>query len=1257
MAQQTFEELVAAVKQAESRGKRYAQDGKTLTTSPKGALGEMQVMPKTVTDPGFGVVPAKDKSPDEIARVGRDYLQAMKQRYGDTEKALIAYNWGPGSTDKWIAAGANPEKLPAETKTYIERVKGLLGGKTQVAKTAAEPTPAEEMMTKALPAGTTAKAPDVSRETMLAKMDVKSMPASYQAAFALAALADAQDEEDDRVYNENKGTETEKFFAEHKPVNHLASLDLSVQPVMMAEGGDPKSAKSLMEKFKDLASEYERDPVAFMRERKIPTSPMGQALTAGYETYKHVTGKDPLLDLQKELSQRLSPEIDTGDTESISIEVGLPRIRRAEGSPEEGEEASKPFFGNPNISRQAGQARRNAAIQKASFRDELADAKDTARKGDAYQEMERYLQSRDAVPDIKVTGYLPEETHGLFSSDRTNMGTGTIKVNKNVHETYMPSTIAHEMTHAADRQMMIQAKEQGMFGKSNQFTDAYEKMVGPEGRNRTQLLRKRYPEFEEDNRYYRSRPDEVAAHAIGAYSGPVLQDRAPRHVDATAATEFQILMDLAQRHADQGPKGLEKIPAFFKKMGRYADGGEVGNLTPQQIERIAAQEAADRDAASTAAFIAQKSGIGRKEGNISKALKSGEGQVEMAKGMTMMPQNVLGAPVDIATMAMRPFGYDVEKPVMGSEWLKEKTRNAGLAFKPSDDPTLAGFFEAGNIASGLVNPAGITRSGVQAAEKTGEAAKMLARDFQQYNQNLAVPGASYVRRPAGGVFPTAKNAEEEAVSALDQSIQSTLRNLDYVAVPAENKEAAKQFIDTKLRDYFKTKASSIADPVREALINGKIKIPKDSALEEMFPQALINASRAGDVTAMKEIEKRFDNMVNIGNYRVRKEGQTLDDNEAARQAFNQIILQQMKANPNIIPDEFLLRLAKKNADKLPPAKQAEEIAAIREKLANNPTLFNVVFEPKISRLLDNKTLESISENALATSPQYYPTLINAPKRQEGIMALQADVPITDLQSRHGLPHMFNVSASDLVDELTKINPKDLAQMSVPEFYAKAIPSVAKANEFNKKVETVEALATANKPVPAELGQYGTKEFLPTDQQGMTWREITDPEATKIQAKFLGNSIAGYSRAGTYGPLDNGITALKNGEVRLFSLYDKNGHAVNNVEFVTPDVATKNPKYGNKANTITQMYGNGVKTGNVTPENYPAQMLDLVNALQPKSIPPSIKELFYNNGLTISPPPEPLNAARTIQMNLFQPPAQRALGGMIERQHSDNRRYL
>jgi hypothetical protein len=51
-------QFTGAVMQAESRGKRYDKSGKLLT-SPKGAMGEMQVMPGTVRDPGFGVRPLR----------------------------------------------------------------------------------------------------------------------------------------------------------------------------------------------------------------------------------------------------------------------------------------------------------------------------------------------------------------------------------------------------------------------------------------------------------------------------------------------------------------------------------------------------------------------------------------------------------------------------------------------------------------------------------------------------------------------------------------------------------------------------------------------------------------------------------------------------------------------------------------------------------------------------------------------------------------------------------------------------------------------------------------------------------------------------------------------------------------------------------------------------------------------------------------------------------------------------------------------
>jgi hypothetical protein len=94
-----------------------------LAVSRAGAEGIMQVMPNTQTNPGFGVAPAKDKSPEELKRVGVDYYNAMRDRYKNDDLAAVAYNMGPGKTDEWLKSGASFNSLPQETKEYIGRVR------------------------------------------------------------------------------------------------------------------------------------------------------------------------------------------------------------------------------------------------------------------------------------------------------------------------------------------------------------------------------------------------------------------------------------------------------------------------------------------------------------------------------------------------------------------------------------------------------------------------------------------------------------------------------------------------------------------------------------------------------------------------------------------------------------------------------------------------------------------------------------------------------------------------------------------------------------------------------------------------------------------------------------------------------------------------------------------------------------------------------------------------------------------------------
>lgn len=88
--------------QLESNGKDYNADG-TPVTSSTGALYKNQVQPATAANPGFGIVPAKDKSPAEYNRVGDELLDALVKKYGNPAQAMAAYNAGSGNVDKAIA--------------------------------------------------------------------------------------------------------------------------------------------------------------------------------------------------------------------------------------------------------------------------------------------------------------------------------------------------------------------------------------------------------------------------------------------------------------------------------------------------------------------------------------------------------------------------------------------------------------------------------------------------------------------------------------------------------------------------------------------------------------------------------------------------------------------------------------------------------------------------------------------------------------------------------------------------------------------------------------------------------------------------------------------------------------------------------------------------------------------------------------------------------------------------------------------------
>jgi hypothetical protein len=208
-------------------------------------------------------------------------------------------------------------------------------------------------------------------------------------------------------------------------------------------------------------------------------------------------------------------------------------------------------------------------------------------------------------------------------------------------------------------------------------------------------------------------------------------------------------------------------------------------------------------------------------------------------------------------MIANAFGGGVEKPFLGSEDLKERALKAGIRQKPPEGKAARALYELTQAGASLVNPAAPVRGAVKAAQATGEAAKMLAKDFQQYNQQLAVPGASYAVRNRGTPFMMGyeRTAGPDGVfPAIDQAEKYIKYDVAVTGDPKLN-----DWLSNKLTAYLRRDFATPDDQFVKAADNNQLlhfvnkPIPKRPDLDPYY-ERINNSSYIGSLPYVRKAE-------------------------------------------------------------------------------------------------------------------------------------------------------------------------------------------------------------------------------------------------------------------------------------------------------------------------------------------------------------------------------------------------------------------
>jgi hypothetical protein len=501
-----------------------------------------------------------------------------------------------------------------------------------------------------------------------------------------------------------------------------------------------------------------------------------------------------------------------------------------------------------------------------------------------------------------------------------------------------------------------------------------------------------------------------------------------------------------------------------------------------------------------------------------------------------------------------------------------------------------------------------------------EAARQVERGmFNEGPLRAITPQPMYAVRPEGGgttftgVREPASSRTTAPISKFDKMIEAGA-NPRIEGLSNEMGDAIENFWRSKAQNYFTRQYGTPSDPVFKQIMSGQLRTP---GLQRSIPDYALEQTRAGKTRvdpvtgesrfypkypqALEDMTRRYDEMTGLEGVAFNVKDplfnpdypSTLSDQGtrlelAAREGVTDKLIAS-GLNPNLINPKVTLTGPRGDAPDALLSYVPGEYKELYSMYANPPKDQNMIDRIYKELGLTEDVKPGVPENI---------------KR-----AIETSEPIYDINFSYRSPLKDILTPENINRYLATKSPSEISKMR----FEDVVNNSAKYNLDMFNTQNLVEAVRSGKRIPEKVWSQGLSEPLMTfGKEGadgtskFTWHRIIDSEATALEGAYLGHSVGGYAKGGSYGPKE--YRRFQEGEVEVYTLRDSKGKPFTTVqvekvytgplgkELSVRELALAKAEgrdLGPTKTIVKQIKGNGGKTGNTAPKGAEDEVLSFL----------------------------------------------------------------